>query len=238
MRIQPIDLNARRNVQMGINMKGLLRNNFYTVFSNAILFFGIMLFLGIFVLTRNSDAHSWMIVYMLLGMVGFSVLSIASIRKESACKWNKYKLTVPVKRSDIVKSYFLSQLLWLFSGMLFSGFVILLFILLHGFIPFDKDTDVFMVYVAGTGISLFTGSVFFPLFCMGGEGRNEVFLIISLFCGIFAIMGLSTLLNHLFGMDWTTFQLILGGTAILILAIVAFILSYFLTVCIFKRKEF
>ena len=222
----------------GINVKGLLRNNFYMVCSNIALFSVIMLFMGIFVLARNRDVHSWMIVYMLLGMIGFSAISMTGIRRESACKWSKYKLTTPVKRSDIVKSYFLSQLLWLFSGMLFSAFVILLFILLHGFVPFDKNTDAFMVYVVGIGCSLFMESVFFPLFCVGGEGKNEIFLIVSLFCGIFAIMGLSTLWNNLLGTELDTFQIILGGTAILVLAAAAFTLSYFLTVYIYKRKEF
>jgi len=219
-------------------MRGLLRNNFYAVYSNVVFFSGVLLFTGILVLTGKKDIHSWMISYMLLGMIGFSIISIASLRKESACKWSKYKLTTPVKRSDIVKSYFLSQLIWLLAGMVFSGLVISLFILLHGFIPLDKNTDIFIVYAIGVGVSLFMGAVFFPLFCLGGEGRNEIFLILSLLCGVLAIMGISTLWNNLFGVNMTAFQVILGGITILIAAISAFILSYFLTVYLFKRKEF
>lgn len=172
-------------------MKGLLKNNFYATLSNAKVFAAIMLLLGIFVVAMGNKIPSLIIGYMLLAMIGFSLISIASLRKESATKWSKYKLTTPVKRSAIVQSYFLSFLLWLIVGMVFAGIGVALSIMLHGF-PFDKDTDVFMLFVIGIGISLFMGAIFFPLFFVGGEERNEVFLVISLLCGIGFVMGLAT----------------------------------------------
>ena len=92
-------------------MKGLLKNNFYATLSNAKVFAAIMLLLGIFVVAMDNKIPSLIIGYMLLAMIGFSLNSIASLRKESATKWSKYKLTTPVKRSAIVQSYFLSFLL-------------------------------------------------------------------------------------------------------------------------------
>ena len=89
-------------------MKGLLKNNFYATLSNAKVFAAIMLLLGIFVVAMDNKIPSLIIGYMLLAMIGFSLNSIASLRKESATKWSKYKLTTPVKRSAIVQSYFLS----------------------------------------------------------------------------------------------------------------------------------
>lgn len=131
-------------------MKGLLKNNFYATLSNAKVFAAIMLLLGIFVVAMDNKIPSLIIGYMLLAMIGFSLNSIASLRKESATKWSKYKLTTPVKRSTIVQSYFLSLLLWLIVGMVFAGIGVALSIMLHGF-PFDKDTDVFMLFVIGVG---------------------------------------------------------------------------------------
>lgn len=217
-------------------MKGLLKNNFYATLSNAKVFAAIMLLLGIFVVAMDNKIPSLIIGYMLLAMIGFSLNSIASLRKESATKWSKYKLTTPVKRSAIVQSYFLSLLLWLIVGMVFAGIGVALSIMLHGF-PFDKDTDVFMLFVIGVGISLFMGAIFFPLFYLGGEERNEVFLIISLLCGIGIVMGLSTLINTLFP-KMTAPQLICGGIAILACSLLVYVLSYPLTVSIFKKKEY
>lgn len=92
-------------------MKGLLKNNFYAVYANAGLFSIIMLLLGIFVIAACNAIPSLLIGYALSVMVGFSINAISGLGKECSSKWAKYKLTVPVKRTDIVKSYYISLLL-------------------------------------------------------------------------------------------------------------------------------
>lgn len=217
-------------------MKGLLKNNFYGILSSAKVFLIFMLLLGIYVIMMEKNSFM-VIVYALLGIIGFSINAIASLRNESSSKWNKYKLTAPVKRAEIVKSYFLSQLIWLLAGMLFTGMEITLSILLHGS-PFDRNIDIFFIFVTGVGISLFTASLFFPLSYSGGAEKNQVFLIISLIGGIGIFVMLVDLLNTLFDdFSMSAFQMILGGLIIIICSCLAFILSYWVTVGIFKRKE-
>lgn len=218
-------------------MKGLLKNNFYAALLNGKVFSAVMLLGGIFVVAMDNKIPSLIIGYMLFGMIGFPLIAIAGLRKESTTKWSKYKLTAPVKRSDIIKSYFISHLFWLTIGIFFTGIGIMLSILIHGF-PFDRNTDIFMLFVVGIGISLFMGAFFFPLYYIGGEERNEVFMVISLLCGIIIIMSLTTLLNTLFPSPMTTFHIILGGMIILISALSAFALSCPLTIHIFRKKEY
>ncbi len=218
-------------------MRGLLKNNFYATLPNVKVFSVIMLLLGIFVVAMDNKIPSLIIGYTLLCMIGFSLNSIASLRRECATKWSKYKITAPVKRSAIVRSYFWSLLLWLAAGMIFAGTGVALSILLHGF-PFDKNTDIFMLLVVGTGISLFMGAVFFPLIYLGGEERNEVFLVVSLLCGIGLVMGLATLINSFFPAPMTPVQIVLGGMMILVSALLVFALSYPLTVCISRKREY
>lgn len=218
-------------------MKGLLKNNFYATLSNVKVFSIVMLLLGAFVVAMDNKTPSLIIGYILLGMIGFSLNSIASLRKESATKWSKYKLTAPVKRSAIVQSYFLSLLLWLIVGMIFAGIGVALSIMLHGF-PFDRNTDVFMLFVVGIGISLFMGAIFFPLFYLGGEERNEVILVVSLLCGIGLVAGLTTFINTLFPVPMTTAQIILGGMIILASALLVFIFSYPLTAYLYHKREY
>ncbi len=218
-------------------MKGLLKNNFYATLSNVKVFSIVMLLLGVFIVAMDNKIPSLIIGYMLLAIIGFSFNSIASLRKESTTKWSKYKLTAPVKRAAIVRSYFLSLLLWLIVGMIFAGIGVALSIMLHGF-PFDRNTDVFMLFVVGIGISLFMGAIFFPLFYLGGEERNEVFLVISVLCGIGLVMGLTTLINTLFPAPMTTIQVILGGVIILASALLAFVLSCPLTAYVYHKREY
>ena len=202
-------------------MKGLLKNNYYAACSNVKLFSSAMVLLGIAAAVMDNDVQSIIIGYMVSVMAGFSVVALSGLRKENTSKWCRYKLTAPVRRIDIVKSYFLSQLIWLFVGMLFAAVGVSLSILLHGF-PFDRNTDIFMIFVVGIGLSLFMGAIFFPLFYLGGE----------------VIMGASSLMNRLFGPHMTTFQLVMAGIVILACAMLAFLLSFPLTVSIFRRKEF
>lgn len=218
-------------------MKGLLKNNLYATLSNMKVFSAVMLLLGAVGVAIEDNRMTFITGYMLFGMVGFSFNVIAGMRKECVSKWSRYKLTMPVKRSDIVKSYFISQLLWLFAGMLFAGAEIGLSWLFHGF-PFDRDTDIFIVFVAGIGMSLLMGAIFIPLFHLGGEERNEVILVISLTGAVGIFIGLVRVVNIWIGPKPPTWQVILGAFILLICAAAAFILSYPLTLRIFKKKEF
>lgn len=217
-------------------MKGLIKSNLYTALLNAKVFFITIVLLGIFVIAMDAGSPS-LIICQLSVMIGFSFISLESVGLESISKWSKYKLTAPVKRSDIVKSLYLSLLLWLSVGVVFAGISTALSAVLHGY-PFDRNTDVFMLFAAGIGISLFMGAVFFPLFFLGGEERNGVFLIVSILCGIGIVMGISSLINSLFPNGMTTRQNILGCTAVVACAALAFILSCPLTVYLFQRKEY
>lgn len=218
-------------------MRGLLRNNFYATLAGAKVFTGIAVLLGVFVVAMDNAIPTLIISYALLAMIGFSLNSIASIRKESATKWGKYKMTTPVKRADIVKSFFVSQLLWLFVGTGFAAAAVASSVALHGF-PFDKNTDVFMLFVVGIGISLFMGAFFIPLYFLGGEERSEVILVVSLLGGFGMFMGLTAWINKLYPGNMTTRQIILSGIFMVACSAAAFVVSCPVAVGIFKKKEY
>ena len=214
-------------------MKGLLKNDFFAIYSNAKVFSLFMLVLGIFVVAVISQPL--LIGYALLGMVGFSINTLTSIKKEYISKWGKYKLTLPVKKADIIKSHFVSQVIWLLAGGCFAGLSISLSWMLHG-CPFDYAIDTLSIFALGISISLFTGSFFFPLFYLGGEERSDAFLIISLLCGIGIALIIITLLN--FYLDPGLPAILLGAAILLICSLLVFALSYPLTVGIYNKKEY
>lgn len=214
-------------------MKGLLKNNFFAICSNVKVFAGLMLALGIFAAVVISP--SLLIGYALLGIVGFSVIAITSIKKEFVTKWGKYKLTLPVKRADIIKSYFLSQLLWVLVGMFFAGTVVSVSWLLHG-CPFDQSIDTVSVFALGISVSLFVSAFFIPLFYLGGEEKSEVSLVISLLCAIGIAMGIISALNRCLSPGVTA--VLLGAAVLVVCGILAFGISYPLTVRIYEGKEY
>lgn len=214
-------------------MKGLLKNNLYAVYANAKVFSAFMVLLGIFVVAVVSQ--SLLIGYVMIGIVGFSVDAITVTKNESASKWGKYKLTTPVKRADIVKSLFLNQIIWLLIGMIFAGTGVSLSWLLHG-CPFDQSVDVLTLIALGVSMSLFTGAIFFPMFYSGGEERSGAFLVIALLCAFGLDWVIVSVLNDLLEPGINT--ILVGAAALIVCSLSAFLLSYPLSVAVFKRKEF
>lgn len=214
-------------------MKGLLRNNLYATLSNAKVFSGFMILFGIFVVAVISQ--SLQIGYVMIGIIGFSINAIAITKNEFISKWGKYKLTLPVKRTDIVKSLFLNQIIWLLVGTFFVGIEISLSWLFHG-CPFDQSIDVLTMFALGVSMSLFMGAVFFPLFYVGGEEKSEVFLVISLLCAFGIDFAIVSAVNDL--LEPGIASIVCGAVILIICSLLAFTLSYPLTAKIFKKKEY
>lgn len=214
-------------------MKGLLKNNFFAACSNAKVFSVFMLVAGIFVVAILNPAI--LIGYVLFGIDGFSVIALAGLKREYLSKWGKYKLTLPLKRADIIKSHFISQLIWLTVGTFYAGAGVSLSWLLHG-CPFDKSIDTLSVFALGISISLLTAALFFPLFYLGGEERGDVFLMISLLCGSGIAFIIISLLN--FYLDPGLTAILLGDAVLFISSLLAFTFSYPLTVGIYSKKEY
>ncbi len=203
-------------------MKGLFRNNFFAVWINAKVFLIFMLLFAIVV--TIIPVQTLQMYFIMIGIVGFSVIAATAIGNEFSLKWGKYKLTLPVKRSDIVRSLFLNQIFWIIVGTLFTGIAVCLSYMIHGF-SFDQFSGIFSLFILAVSISFFMGAIFIPMIYLTGEDKIVVFLIISLFCAV----GIAAML----------FNIPLFGNAIIITcALMLFAVSYPLTISIFKRKEF
>lgn len=217
-------------------MKGLLRNNFYAA-SISRRIFGEIVVLVLLLAVLTAGRPTFLICCMLASMAGFPLNAMAGLRREAGSKWWKYKLTVPVRRSDLVKSYFAIQIFWLLVGGLLAGLESGLVLLLYGF-PFDRGTDLFMIFVLGMGISLFAAAIFFPLFFLSSEARSELCLLAGLAGAAGLSMGITRLINVGFGPAMTSLQVIFGGFLLLACAALLFALSCPLTIAIFEKKEY
>ena len=203
-------------------MKGLFRNNFFAVWINAKVFLIFMLLFAIVV--TIIPEQTLQMYFIMIGIVGFSVIAATAIGNEFSSKWGKYKLTLPVKRTDIVKSLFLNQIFWIIVGTLFVGIATGLSYMIHGF-SFDQFSGIFRLFILGISISFFMGAIFIPLIYLTGEDKIVVFLVISLLCAV----GIAAMLFNI---------PLFGNVIIITCALLLFIVSYPLTISIFKRKEF
>ena len=203
-------------------MKGLFRNNFFAVWINAKVFLIFMLLFAIVV--TIIPVQTLQMYFIMIGIVGFSVIAATAIGNEFSLKWGKYKLTLPVKRSDIVRSLFLNQIFWIIVGTLFTGIAVCLSYMIQGF-SFDQFSGIFSLFILAVSISFFMGAIFIPMIYLTGEDKIVVFLIISLFCAV----GIAAMLFNI---------PLFGNVIIITCALMLFAVSYPLTISIFKRKEF
>ena len=203
-------------------MKGLFRNNFFAVWINAKVFLIFMLLFAIVV--TIIPAQTLQMYFIMIGIVGFSVIAATAIGNEFSLKWGKYKLTLPVKRTDIVRSLFLNQIFWIIVGTLFTGIASGLSYMIHGF-SFDQFSGIFSLFILAVSISFFMGAIFIPMIYLTGEDKIVVFLILSLFCAV----GIAAMLFNI---------PLFGNVIIITCALLLFAVSYPLTISIFKRKEF
>ena len=202
-------------------MKGLFRNNFFAVWINAKVFLIFMLLFAIVVTIIPEQILQ--MYFIMIGIVGFSVIAATAIGNEFSLKWGKYKLTLPVKRTDIVRSLFLNQIFWIIVGTLFTGIASGLSYMIHGF-SFDQFSGIFSLFILAVSISFFMGAIFIPMIYLTGEDKIVVFLVISLLCAV----GIAAMLFNI---------PLFGNVIIITCALLLFIVSYPLTISIFKRKE-
>ncbi len=219
-------------------MKGLLKNNLYGVIENIKIVFAFITLLGMALLFTGEA--SLLNIFSLIVAPVVAVLTISCLRKESSSKWSKYKLTLPVKRKEIVKGQYISHFLISLAGMLTVALFILLTVLIHGNQYFYYGfRDAVTLILLGGILSILIGAIAYPLYYLWGAERTEIILVLSVVLSIAVIMGLSIFVNFFTGSgDVSDTVYYISLSAIMAITVLIFLLSYFLTCQIFKYKEY
>lgn len=219
-------------------MKGLLKNNLYGVIENIKIVFAFITLLGMALLFTGEA--SLLNIFSLIVAPVVAVLTISCLRKESSSKWSKYKLTLPVKRKEIVKGQYISHFLISLAGMLTVALFILLTVVIHGNQYFYYGfRDAVTLILLGGILSILIGAIAYPLYYLWGAERTEIILVLSVVLSIAVIMGLSIFVNFFTGSgDVSDTVYYISLSAIMAITVLIFLLSYFLTCQIFKYKEY
>ena len=106
---------------------------------------------------------------------------------------------------------------------------------IHGFM-FYRYVDVLLLFSSAIGTSLIMNAIFLPISYLDSSDRIEAVSIISLIIAVAAMTALITVIN-IFLQKPSNIQLAVFGVGILILSYAAFVLSYFLTVGIYSKKD-
>lgn len=104
-------------------MRGLIRNNLYSMESNIILALALSAFLAVSSLFISPAATPFIIaVQIFLFVVNIG----ASLRADEISKWSKYEITLPVSRGNLVLAKYITIVILLLVGILMGAITILL----------------------------------------------------------------------------------------------------------------
>jgi ABC-2 type transport system permease protein len=157
-------------------MKGLLFKELYNLEKQArslLLVFAFYLFFSLIGETGNMFGG---VVFIMMVM-----LVITSLAYDERSRWDRYALTMPVSRKEIVLSKYLLGLILLTFALLIN----IIFLILFGSSPLG---EVFILTLSLFGIGLVSLSIILPLMYKYGVENGRLLLILVLFVPMAAVL--------------------------------------------------
>ena len=216
-------------------MKGLIRNNFYTVegsLKSTLLISLIAAVVLAIVAMYNSDSG-----FLLSGIIGgnlagFGALAMTAIQKDAASKWNKFELTMPVRRRDVITARYISCLLYVLIGIVMALVSALPFHLATGALNLERLSYGF---VFGWGFALSMPTFVIPLVLILGTDKTEPIIVVSIIAGLVLFFGYSAVCSPFFSnLEHSDF---LFRLSYVIFCTVLFVLSYLISCRLYRKKE-
>ncbi|KYG29507.1 ABC-2 transporter permease [Alkalihalobacillus trypoxylicola] len=219
-------------------MRGLVLNQYYTVDKSLKNYFFISVLLVAVMLLSSND--------MLLSMATWVPImfmispAFEALKHESASGWNKFVLTFPIKRRHVVQSHYYFFLLLLLAGTMIT---FLLIFAMNEFIGGIQVSALLNSLMNGMGIAFIIGYVSYPLTYYYGTEKSDMILYIGVFSAIGIYIFAGWLFQQIISLGWFGLSVeghidLIFSLLFLVLNLIIFILSYFVTVFIYQKKEF
>lgn len=203
-------------------MKGLILKDLLNLRKQAriiLMFVGFYFVLG--VVNQNGDSFGGVVALL------FAMLAVTALAYDERAGWDKYALTMPVSRRDLVVSKYLLGLLLSFVGFLLN----LVFRLAFASAAF---MDGLLVSLALFGVGVFFLALMLPINFKWGVEKGRILMMIVLFGPTILI----TLLPRM-GVAMPGEAFLQSLTYILPAAgIVLFAISVWVSLKIYEKKEF
>jgi len=211
--------------------RGLLMYSYYTSRGNMGLALLLILALGVALLITGNH-----VVYSFFALASVGVLPYLIMIRMGAknqLKWEKFQVSMPVKRKNLVASFYLSILIATIAGFLLCGVILGIGLIIHeGLLEYVIETSFAQVsYVIG--IALLMGSLLMPIGSTKfAENKGELFFTICL-GGAVAIALLIQWIGGRVGLASAIISL-----SQIVIAAVVFVISYHVTSKIFAKTDF
>ncbi|PWL46707.1 MAG: hypothetical protein DBY45_02255 [Clostridiales bacterium] len=219
-------------------MKGLLKKDFcllsrYMRF--IVIYMGAMIVL--FAMTSQSAVSGFASAMSVLCII-LPIYTITTMSLDETSKWDSLAIAMPLRRSQIVGSKYILAIVMLGIGVTGGAVCCGILALFHADAEVWANLTVLLVLLCYNTLML---SILIPLvFKFGGEKSRFIMMgvyMVPTFIVVFLFSRFGKNLDfESVAQDATVCALLLGGAVII--AIAAYIISYFISLGIYRRKEF
>ncbi|MBY2073529.1 ABC-2 transporter permease [Clostridioides difficile] len=202
-----------------LNLKGNIK--FILLF---IIMFGFMSSLG------DGNVNNFIGVIIVL----CTTMIVSTFSYDDLNKWDSYVLTMPINRNDIVLSKYLTMLIFSFIGVLVS-------LIVSVTIGYFKNTlilnETLLINALILSISVCFGSLILPLIYKFGTERARLLMILCFLVPTLALLVFKSILENI--SSPISIEIILNTLvySLPFVAILLFVISYFISSKIYSKKE-
>ena len=222
-------------------IKGLLKKDLYNLSTYKASLIIVILFCGIAIIGTEAVTFGPMIICSIIGMISLSTFSYDEISKS-----NRYILTLPTSRKEIVKEKFIlaigSTILGGILGLLLTIIVInvMNYLRPENIINIDYESLIITTIGGMWGTALIQ-SIQIPSIYKWGAEKGRIQMFILLFVLIVIVLGIAFLLMKAnFNINVEMIESFMNKYGLILLAflmIIMYYISYRISYKIYKNKE-
>ncbi|PTJ87919.1 ABC-2 transporter permease, partial [Staphylococcus simulans] len=207
-------------------MKGLLLNSYYLTYKSMYGYLLLSILVSTIVILFADDKGERFALMVILLLA--SLPSLEMIKKEKISNYDKYLLTLPIKRECIVMNHYIYYILTILLGLIISFAYWVVYTILFG------DQTV-LSYFSSIGSIIFivfiAGAITFPSLYLMGHTKSDVIIISSGMIGLLLNVFLQGVLgavipeNNSFGISAD----MLSSLIFTIISVFIYLISFFIS---------
>ena len=222
-------------------IKGLLKKDLYNLSSYKSSLIIMILFCGIAIIGTKAINYASIIICTIVGMISLSTFSYDEIAKS-----NKYILTLPTDRKEIIKAKYILAI----GATILGGILgLLITIIVVNVMNYLRPEDIINIDYEGLIVSTIGGmwgisliqSIQIPSIYKWGAEKGRIQMFILLFILVAVVIGIGFLIMKAnFNMDIKAINSFMNKFGIMILValmIIMYYISYNISYKIYKNKE-
>lgn len=203
-------------------MKGLILKDFINLKKQSKITAILIVF---YFLLSKTTKSTGMFEGMIL--ILFAMMPITAISYDERANWDKYGLTMPVSRAEMVLSKYI-------LGLILSTFSLVLIFIIQILMGTEMNKENITVPFVIFGISILFISLILPIMFRFGVEKGRMLMFIVLMIPTILI----TMLPNIFKTPPSEEMITKALYALPIIILIIFILSILISINIYKKKEF